>query len=305
MQKWLMGGLVAGLMGCGPGVSTSDLEHQLVAANRRIEQLESRINTANARTAGEMEKTALLAQRLSVLEFKTVALSHEEVEGHPALVVTGVNLHLRNGAGATSEVNGRGNLVIGYSERSTGSSEEEREGSHILVIGDRHAYPATAYAGAVIGRDNTISAPYASVTGGRGNHASGASASVVGGDHNHASGERASVSGGASNLASGVSASVTGGFYNVASGPNASIVGGSHSRVGGEAAAVLGGEHNRASGAYATVSGGQQNRAAEYGSTVSGGINNEATGSYSSVSGGRSRSEARSGGWRGGTFADP
>src|SRR5690606_29341174 len=225
MQKWLMGGLAASLLGCGPGVSTSEFERQLVDANRRIEQLESRLNSEVARTSREFDRTALLVQRLDVLESKTVALSNEEVEGHPALVITGVNVHLRNGAGATSEVNGRGNLVIGYSERPQSSESDIREGSHNLVVGVRHKYPATAYGGAVIGRDTTISAPFASVSVGSWNHASGASASVGGGESNRATGEGASVAGGYFNTASGEHASVVGGEFNSASGPSASSSG--------------------------------------------------------------------------------
>src|SRR5690606_41829428 len=100
MQKWLMGGLAASLLGCGPGVSTSEFEPQLVDANRRIEQLESRLNSEDARTSREFDRTALLVQRLDVLESKTVALSREEVEGHPARGITGGNVRRCNGGGS-------------------------------------------------------------------------------------------------------------------------------------------------------------------------------------------------------------
>ena len=86
------------------------------------------------------------------------------------LIITGANLHLRNGLNNTSTKNGLGNLIVGYNEpRSSGPNT--RTGSHKVVIGREHNF--SSFGGVVIGRLNTISAAFASVTGGKNNTASG------------------------------------------------------------------------------------------------------------------------------------
>ncbi|MEM6572592.1 MAG: hypothetical protein AAF957_29525, partial [Planctomycetota bacterium] len=67
-----------------------------------------------------------LAARVVALQRKTTMLQRFGTE----LFVVGADLRLRNGAGATSTVNGLGNLVIGYDVGGAGG------GSHNLVVGD-------------------------------------------------------------------------------------------------------------------------------------------------------------------------
>lgn len=229
MQKWLIGGLAFGLLACGQSGNTSELEQRILQLETQLQRLQD----ASAEVDGRVE----------VLELKTVSLSHEEVEGQPALIITGVNLHLWNGAGATSDVNGRGNLVIGYSAPSE-ALPLDREGSHNLVIGDSHNYPAEAYGGLVVGFANLIAAPYSSVSGGIGNQALSEHSSVSGGLGNHASGEAASISGGRFNRTSGASSSVTGGSFNVAEGRDSSVTGGNTNAARGENSAISGGGHH-------------------------------------------------------------
>jgi hypothetical protein len=136
--------------------------------------------------------------------------------------ITGANLHLRNGLGATATTNSLGNLIVGYNERTF--TAFERTGSHNLVVGSEHGWDS--FGGFVAGQFNRILAPFASVSGGSENTASSAFASVSGGRENAAAGDYASISGGGGNRALGTYASVSGGELNQANGDLASISGG-------------------------------------------------------------------------------
>jgi hypothetical protein len=73
------------------------------------------------------------------------------------LIITGCNVHIRDGSGDThGATNGLGNLIIGYNANSGGAL---RTGSHNLVIGDNHSY--TSSGGVVAGAYNTVSGPNA------------------------------------------------------------------------------------------------------------------------------------------------
>src|SRR5262245_1120543 len=129
----------------------------------------------------------------------TIACLHMAPSGAD-LIVSGCNLHIQSGGGATAAINGGlGNLIIGYSEELNGL--EQRTGSHNLVIGEGHTY--TSYGGLVAGYRNRGTGQHASVTGGSDNTASGSLASVTGGFLNTASGSLASVSGGSGRTAIG------------------------------------------------------------------------------------------------------
>lgn len=93
------------------------------------------------------------------------------------LIITGVNLHIRNGSGGTSNLNALGNLIVGYNE---GAFPAGQIGSHNIVVGLNHTF--TSFGGLVAGLANRISAPHASVTGGFGNEAAGQFSSVSGGN---------------------------------------------------------------------------------------------------------------------------
>ncbi len=211
---------------------------------------------AAARPADLQTQVKELTDRVQELEAKLACMSKDGDN----VVFDKCNIYIRSGSGKTDgEVNGVGNLIIGYNE--TTSENIKRTGSHNLVIGPEHAY--TSFGGVVAGRENTISAPYASVTGGRLNTASGRGASVSGGSVNTASKDFASVSGGKSNEAKGLNASVSGGTSNSAQGDFTSVTGGSDNAANGFAASISGGSGNIATGNYTSVSGGKRRDAVE------------------------------------------
>ncbi len=186
------------------------------------------------------------------------------------LVFEGCNVRILNGLGATDSLDGtgRGNLIIGYDE--DGAGDNDRSGSHNLVIGAEHTYSGTG--GLVAGYRNSVT---------------GSSAAVTGGSYNTASGPKSSVSGGFSNVAGSEYASISGGAANQVSGNTGSVSGGHDNQAVGNRSSVSGGAGNQAFGDDSSIGGGLNNVALGRGSSVSGGTENQAWGDYSSVLGGR------------------
>jgi trimeric autotransporter adhesin len=232
----------------------------------------------------------------------------------PDVYFTGCNIHVRNGLGGTGpNVNGLGNLIVGYDEDAAAIPSEPpnepsvKTGSHNVVIGAGNTY--TDRGGLVAGTFNKITARYATVTGGSRNTASAQYSSVSGGIRNTASGDFSSVSGGSQNTASAFYSSVSGGALNKADGSWSSVSGGNSNIAGGDYSSVSGGIANRASGLLSSVSGGSDAHASGNTSSVSGGIRSIASGVFSSVSGGQDntasgQSSSVSGGANRGAFGN-
>ncbi len=247
----------------------------------------------------------------------------------PMLRIQGANVRLINGLGATNgtpadptstnpldtNVNGLGNVVLGYLEDSTTLPETPHTGSHNLVIGTGLEY--TSFGGIVHGADQFLRAPYGTLLGGRENGIWGGNAAsaiggrgnaliagygsavggyqnlvtavytaAVGGHYNDVRGEAATISGGFRNLASGLQASVSGGQDAVASGTEATVAGGHTGTASGNNATVLGGQGLVASGSQSVASGGYANRAEGPNAVAAGGQECVASGSESVAMGG-------------------
>ncbi len=225
-------------------------------------------------------------------------------QGHPAVVFSGVNVHINNGEGKSESVNGVGNLIIGYDEPgedgasicSDGRFDNaddcslaggvfaavHKSGSHVLVIGPAHNYSRAV--GVVTGNTNTVNGDF-SFAAGTSNRASGESSAVTGGTGGIASGDFSSVSGGFTNHASGEGSSVKGGTFNTASGGSSSVSGGLGNLASGPLSSVSGGNSNGATGSISSVSGGATNEAAGANSSVSGGSNRTADNEFDWVAG--------------------
>jgi hypothetical protein len=54
------------------------------------------------------------------------------------LRISGVNVQIVNGTGSTDNLNGLGNLIVGYN--TDNGNDATRTGSHNLVGGDEHSY---------------------------------------------------------------------------------------------------------------------------------------------------------------------
>jgi hypothetical protein len=239
---------------------------------------------SSAEVQGEGGGLPALEERVAALEDLLKPFTRVGTE----VIITGANLHLVNGLGATETTNALGNLIVGYNELR-GQEQDIRTGSHNVVVGEQHNF--SRFAGIVVGFRNEISGNFAAVSGGQENVASGLFSAVSGGEFNRASGDHAAVSGGQSNTASGGAAAVSGGNSNTASGVFAVVSGGLFNTASGFVAAVSGGggfnpgEGNTASGDRAVVSGGFGNTASGPFSVVSGGQNRTAEGEFDWVAG--------------------
>lgn len=220
-----------------------------------LDELTARLTALETEVTALEVENAAQASEITALETKTASMSLESVDGQSTVRFSGVNVQIVSGSGGTSgEVNGRGNLIIGYNE----TSSDQRTGSHNLVVGSFHSY--TSYGGFLAGTNNRTSGTHASVSGGIGNTASGTVASVSGGSSNSASGHSASVSGGSVNTASGTGSSISGGSSNSATATWATVSGGRSNIVSGHRDTVAGGDElncnvDDASGLQAVVCG--------------------------------------------------
>jgi hypothetical protein len=259
--------------------ATLQADHATLAADHAA--LAAKVDELAANEPGSDTE---LAARVAELESLLAEVTRVEVDGHPTVRFSGVNLQVVNGTGTTGGgPNGRGNLLVGYSASRVGGAAP-RTGSHYLIVGDEHSW--TSHGGVLAGFRNTATAPWATVTGGRENRASGWGASVTGGTGNRASANDAAVVGGRDNLANTWASAVSGGRNNTAGVQDSSY----YCFVDDCGySSVSGGVNNLATGRGATVSGGEGNRATGPITAVNGGYANTAGGAWTSVLGGSSR----------------
>jgi hypothetical protein len=210
---------------------------------------------------------ALLAAPSSAL-----ALCTAQIVGND-FIINGCNVHIRNGTGSTTTINGLGNLIIGYNENT--NPVQPRGGSHNLVVGKEHGY--TNVAGVVSGEHNKIDNEGTAVIGGEDSVASGEYAVVSGGQGNAAIGNYAAVSGGTGNAASGQWTSVSGGLQNNAIGSYSWIGTGTQNVTNSAYSSITGGLFNTTSGTgtYASITGGLSNSGGGYLSVITGGSGNQ------------------------------
>jgi len=195
--------------------------------------LQGQVSTLQGQVSTLQTDNSNLKSDVSALQTTLTPVSYDpngsNSNGKPTLTITGANVQILSGSGATNgdkdhplciagfspppcapTVNGLGNLFIGYDESPSGS----QTGSNNLILGLSQAF--TSYGDVVDGRNNTATGPYATAFG-QSNTASGPM-SLTAGDGNAATGLNASVLGGFGNVASGLDSSVSGGAFNTSSG---------------------------------------------------------------------------------------
>src|SRR2546422_9307087 len=79
-----------------------------------------------------------MAERMATLEKKLTAMTFDDAANE--VVITGANLRIVNGLGATDTTNGLGNLIVGYNESRQGVfctplCTDTRTGSHNVSAG--------------------------------------------------------------------------------------------------------------------------------------------------------------------------
>lgn len=221
-----------------------------------------------------------LRRRVALLENSLQCVSKESSEDD--LYLDGCNVHIRNKATSTSSINGKGNLILGYSDNECPTCN--RTGSHNLVVGPGNSYES--YGGIVIGTDNNVSAPYASVLAGFKNTASATYSVAIGGTRNTASGNYSIVAAGEANKASGYASMTAAGELNKADGEYSMTAAGSLNRAGDFYSMVAAGEENTASGYASMTASGRNNTAGGVYAMTAAGISNTATGESSMAAAG-------------------
>lgn len=163
----------------------------LATAQNTINQQAAAITALQASlNAGIGDAKTYCDNKLAPVADKLVHFSRSGNE----VYITGANLNIRNGKGATyaAGVNGLGNLIVGYNElRGSGNV---RTGSHNLIVGLQNNFSS---AGAIVAGSNNNSTNFmASVYGGTGNTSGGYYSAVVGGYNNSATGNWSTILGG-------------------------------------------------------------------------------------------------------------
>ena len=200
----------------------------------RVEELENSYGDA----ATVLTSTAALAEKVMVTPDGDV-------------VFYDTNVLIQNGTGSTDTVNGKGNLVVGYS-RLDGSMD--RGGSHNVVVGDFHDF--TGHSSVVAGTDNQVTASNAVAIGGMGARVTADYAVTVGGLYNAASAQYAAALGGGYNSAAGANSVAVGGYNNTAAATFSMAAGGQINEAAGDYAMVAGGTMHAVEGEAETIAGG-------------------------------------------------
>ena len=174
---------------------------------------------------------AVFLHRLSGGDDRTLDSRLDSLEGTfsgawrngDTLILDGMNLQIRNGAGATHTSNARGNLIIGYNHLA-GWTSHYQDGSHYLVIGDNHTF--RAYGGIVAGDFNRSFGSHATILSGHGNIARGNYATIVGGAGHNADAYESTIVGGSDHYTWGDHSTVVGGASNTSQSPFSTVAGG-------------------------------------------------------------------------------
>jgi len=166
---------IAARPGTGTGTSTGPSLADFNTLKGRVDTAETTLGQ-HTTSLTEVRNNPVLALR-DYLRVETTALNG--MLG-PHIIFTGANVHVRNGANATTTTNSLGNLVLGYNETAQGVA---RDGSHNLVNGTGNSF--RSFGGVVFGTDNVSSQPFATILGGGQNRATAPYSTVIGGQQNN------------------------------------------------------------------------------------------------------------------------
>lgn len=279
-------------------IGINDLLPMLTLFTEQFEVEAIMLDTLTLEDAFLMMMTQIIELQGQVDALETAVIpglaDHVSMADDQTLQISGVNLQVVNGNGSTPAVNGLGNLIIGYNESD--SLTTERGGSHNLVMGRWNQYGS--FSGIAHGLRNSVFADESAVIAGSNNVISGVRSAVFGGDQNTASGNKVvaiggfgneamgsvtSAIGGWANQVDGTADIVLGGRHNVAQGGSSVLIGGGYNTTNGAKSVLVGGESNQTSpdtlgnDQYAAVFGGRFNRASDYCSAIFGGVSNTLT----------------------------
>ena len=161
---------IAARPGTGTGTSTGPSLADFNTLKGRVDAAET--------TLGQ-HTTSLNNPVLALKDYLKIETTAQNGMLGPHIIFSGANVHIRNGANATTTTNSLGNLVLGYNETAQGVA---RDGSHNLVSGQGNSF--RSFGGLVFGTDNVISGQFATVLGGGQNRAIAPYSTVIGSQQN-------------------------------------------------------------------------------------------------------------------------
>lgn len=265
----------------------------------RVDLLEDEVGDLETSLADAGLDTAPGRQNLADLLSSVLADGGSVFFDGVDVIVEGGNLYVRNGTsldddpytddGLTYTGDGTGNLILGWNADNVPQNPRNENGgrefggSHNLIIGDDHSWPANG--GFASGYGNWLGADGVGFLGGISNESNEDYAGMVGGRYNAvgytlAGALAAGAVGGENNDINGIGAVAVGGEENDVRGGRAVAVGGYINRPYAPSSVVVGGVLNTASDdlaqGYMVVIAGQRNTASGQSAVTVGGTDNDA-----------------------------
>ncbi len=182
------------------GGSSEEEEETLAAENRVLLEEQAAQIEGNSLLLIEQSAAVDLLLSSGLLELGSY-LSINSAE--QLITISGANVMINNGSGLTENLNGLGNVIIGYNVLDS----DVRTGSHNLIIGDKHSYYASA-----------------SILSGYNHRAGGAHIALLGGSSNQVTADAGVIAGGESGsisdsghhfIGGGFGGQINGGYHNV------------------------------------------------------------------------------------------
>ncbi|HEX3615706.1 MAG TPA: hypothetical protein VHU61_04145 [Solirubrobacteraceae bacterium] len=223
--------------------ATAALQSEVATLKSQVATLQSQLSSLQSTVTGVQGALASVQTTTKSLATTFSGVTRgPDPDGYDTLRFSGMNLQVVNGSGSETDLNGLGNLIVGYDD----TAPYARTGSHNLIAGDSGGW--SSYGGLIAGQFNDVTADFDSATGGDANVVDAAHSSVSGGFQNTAGGGEATVSGGSDNQTSGYGASISGGYRNSASEDYGSVSGGEANASNGIDSWIGGGYQQTVSG---------------------------------------------------------
>lgn len=271
----------------GSGATQDDLDAiqvQLSEILTRLDGLEADVAALQDGETGTTDELAALAATVDALDAQIAPLlAYVQVdEARDEVIFEGANVLIRSGAGATdADVNGLGNLIIGYNESDTftasewgadnasayeqwedpleppGTSVEDsarRTGSHNLIIGRSHQY--LGHSSIAVGYNHRLGADAAAVLGGEGNTITGEGGASLGSVNSQVRSR--------GSAAVGAWQSVVGNTT-LPNGQTSVVLGGVNAKAADSWSVTIGGSRTQASGSCVRLGGDNQSCSTQYG----------------------------------------
>jgi hypothetical protein len=235
-------------------VTLDDVSAEMETNTSNINVLQ--VDVGDASTGLNALNTTVEAQGLHLDDFEVRVSRGDElmafvqIDSRGDVVFSDTNLVVTNGSGSTQSTNGKGNLIMGYNAYT----DEERTGSHNIIVGDNNTFTSTA--SLIVGDDHSLAGHGSAIIGGELNLLSGDASVIIGGYTTDIAANLATALGGAHNTVTGTYATAIGGYSNTASGDFSTAGPGRENTASGEYSSVLGGALNSAIGLSSSVSGG-------------------------------------------------